>query len=232
MDFSEPYLLTRQNVQDQAPAAAGLYRLSTASLIFYVGRSRNLRRRLYEHLGNKRTSRIVTWYRRHQPCFFSFALIEPGADLLKAERDEIHRHDPRANIDIQTIVERQRQTVLSLKTGPVTLHTYNPFAGRRSQANRLLAEIACAIAKRPAGHCDRWAVGVFRGRVVCFPYAKRDRLRPVLLCLKERYANNGFSPATWELIRKRITEYLPAKSNADQGTTPILVEGDYNVTAT
>ena len=223
MHWSPLYEYDRRNVQSQAPAGQGVYALSDLDRIFYVGQCRNLKRRLLQHLKHTNTNHLVTRYLKRGCCFFRFAQIESARDLIDVERALIRRYRPPCNIDIRTIEERPRRTVLSLKTGPVTLHTNTEIGGPRSQVNHLLAEVALAIATRPAGRCGRWAVGIDRGHVVCVPYGNRDRLRPVWLYVKEADAAQEISPATWQRVCNRIQNDLAdgQPCHPDPDTRPI-----------
>jgi len=106
--WSAAYPYTRLHVRTLSPCVQGVYRLSICNRTFYVGKSRNLRRRLREHLSIREGNRCLLRYLRAYRCFFRFAELTPGVDLLAAERDLIRRHKPPCNIDVRTLEEATR----------------------------------------------------------------------------------------------------------------------------
>lgn len=108
MKWSPCYPYTTSNVRTFAPSTTGLYRLLIRNRIFYIGQSKDLRKRLLEHLHRREGNRCIKRHLLTYSCFFRFAVLEPCSALLQAERDHIRKYNPPCNIDIRTIEERLR----------------------------------------------------------------------------------------------------------------------------
>jgi hypothetical protein len=111
MDFSKLAPLTRADVLDRAPVAAGVYELRlapgqpayepTCAGIIYLGRAKNLRRRLLAHANpNGRNGRLASHVRQGRVLFR--VRLAPG-DLERVEKElyrqfvETYGHPPECN---------------------------------------------------------------------------------------------------------------------------------------
>lgn len=78
-----PYSFNEDQVK-RIPEKEGIYRLSNAEGVFYVGQSDNLQRRLLEHLPGKEENKCIKEKLKNQ-VYFRFALLESEKDRLYAE---------------------------------------------------------------------------------------------------------------------------------------------------
>lgn len=92
--LSRHFPLTPAAVSINAPEAAGVYEMATAEFnidypggitgIFYIGRARNLRRRLKFHLGSNHKNKELKSLIKGHRCLFRFARCQ---DSLRGERE-------------------------------------------------------------------------------------------------------------------------------------------------
>ena len=71
----------------------------TGILVPCIGKAKNLNRRLREHIHPSAKHPLVSRYLRWRRCFFRFAVLKPGADLLAIERRQISKYTPSCNSD-------------------------------------------------------------------------------------------------------------------------------------
>ena len=84
----------------------------------------------------------------------------------------------------------------------------------------ILSEVEQAISNRPAGTCDRWAVGLLHNRVRAVPYLQRYTLELILFRFSDRYAFYGLSPAARSLVLGRMKQYEKEKCTCQQPSKP------------
>ena len=84
--FSNVHLLTMKEIALHVPQTGGVYELRLkegqvtypkgASAIFYIGRSKNLEKRLMEHLQTRTKNKVLAQYLKHETCGFRFLVAE------------------------------------------------------------------------------------------------------------------------------------------------------------
>lgn len=84
--FSDVYVFSVKSIAHHVPHSSGIYELRLkeelikypkgASAIFYIGRSKNLRKRLMEHLRARSKNETIAHYFRRGICGFRFLIVE------------------------------------------------------------------------------------------------------------------------------------------------------------
>lgn len=100
-DWSSRYEYTEANVKAYAPTSGGVYRLIYHSggkfIIFYVGQTDNLERRLLEHLSPSESNACIRRHLRDYTCYFRFLDVSTEADRLRIEQEQIKEYNPDCN---------------------------------------------------------------------------------------------------------------------------------------
>lgn len=81
--------------------AAGVYALTWQGKVVYVGQSRNLLKRLYDHRNNAtRNRKLMRWEPRSNKMLFDGIQVMPCIieDLDRVEQEMIRRYHPRYNV--------------------------------------------------------------------------------------------------------------------------------------
>ena len=95
--FSNVYPLTIKEITLHVPQTSGVYELCLkegqvtypkgGSTIFYIGRSKNLEKRLMEHLQTRTKNKILAQYLGHETCGFRFLVAE---DCYRREEKRLY----------------------------------------------------------------------------------------------------------------------------------------------
>jgi excinuclease UvrABC nuclease subunit len=114
MQWSPCYSYTRTQVRLWTPTKRGLYQLLVKGKLIYIGQSRNLQKQLLSHFEAREKNRLLKKYLETGLCFFRFAELALGGDLLQTERDEILKSKPPCNLaEHPPVVGRWRKVKLS-----------------------------------------------------------------------------------------------------------------------
>ncbi len=101
-DWSSRYEYTETNVKKYAPTSGGVYRLiykenDNSYIVFYVGQSDSLERRLLEHLASSETNECIKKHLKDYYCYFRYLEVATQADRDKIEGQQISEYTPSCN---------------------------------------------------------------------------------------------------------------------------------------
>ncbi len=101
LQWSNLIPLTYEEIQN-IPSSTGVYRLSYGPgdgsfYIFYIGRTKNLRRRILNHIGNLEDNICIKNYIKKYLCRFRFAIIPDEETRARTERELIQKFNPKCN---------------------------------------------------------------------------------------------------------------------------------------
>ncbi|XOB46317.1 MAG: GIY-YIG nuclease family protein [Candidatus Nealsonbacteria bacterium] len=104
LQWSNLIPLTYEKIQNIS-SLAGVYRLSYGPgdgnfYIFYIGRTKNLRRRILNHIGNLEDNLCIKNYIRKYPCRFKFAIIPDEEVRVGTERELIQKFNSKCNFQV------------------------------------------------------------------------------------------------------------------------------------
>jgi len=101
LEWSAVYQYTLSNVNEHAPASAGVYRLSCQTgekrPVFYVGQADNLDERLRDHLSDEEPNDCIRLKLKNYTCYFRFAKVSKQEDRDCAERALYDHYEPECN---------------------------------------------------------------------------------------------------------------------------------------
>jgi len=94
--FSDVYRFTAKEIASHVPQISGVYEIRLkegqvtypkgASAIFYIGRSKNLKKRLMEHLRAQTGNETVAHYIQREPCVFRFFPVIEESSYTQEEK--------------------------------------------------------------------------------------------------------------------------------------------------
>ncbi len=102
-EWSGRHLYNEENVARLVPVTGGVYRLifqrtsDDKYIVFYVGKSENLERRLHEHLSPSELDECIKRYLRDYTCYFRFIKIDSEAERDRVEQSQIREYRPACN---------------------------------------------------------------------------------------------------------------------------------------
>jgi len=98
--MSKRYSYTEKDVNAHVPETGGVYALiyeDAQFIVFYVGQSGNLRKRLLEHLSPRVSSFCIKMYLEKYSCYFKFIEISSQAERDTVEKKAIRKWEPHCN---------------------------------------------------------------------------------------------------------------------------------------
>ena len=101
-EWSGRYEYTETNVKRYVPTSGGVYRLiykkdNDNYIVFYVGQSQNLERRLLEHLASSEQDSCIKRYLENYTCYFRWIEISSQSDRDEIEQEQISKYKPACN---------------------------------------------------------------------------------------------------------------------------------------
>lgn len=102
-EWSKRYLYDESNVARFPPVTGGVYRLSFQGasyeeyIVFYVGKSENLGRRLGEHLSFSEVDDCIREHLCDCTCYFRFIKINSETQRDRVEQSQIRKYKPTCN---------------------------------------------------------------------------------------------------------------------------------------
>lgn len=100
-EWSNRYLYNEDNIERFAPLSGGVYRLifkkDEKYIVFYVGKSENLDRRLREHLSPSEPDPCIERHLRNYTCYFRFIRIDSETERDREEQSQIQEYAPNCN---------------------------------------------------------------------------------------------------------------------------------------
>ncbi len=100
-EWSERYPYSERDVRAHASSTGGVYRLINKSgekyLVFYVGQTNDLQRRLLEHLSPDEPDACIKGHVKGYSCYFRFIQISSASERVRVEKEQIQQWKPSCN---------------------------------------------------------------------------------------------------------------------------------------
>lgn len=93
---------TETSVKKYAPVSGGAYRLiykkdTNTFIVFYVGQSDNLERRLLEHLADSEPNTCIKRHLNNYSCYFRCLEVGTQSERDRVEQQQISEYTPSCN---------------------------------------------------------------------------------------------------------------------------------------